>query len=302
LIAGETGTGKELFARAVHLMGANHSRPFIPFNCAAIGSELAESQLFGHRRGSFTGALADNQGVIRAAEGGTLFLDEIGEMTPDLQPKLLRFLQEGEIHPVGESRPITVKVRVVAATNRDLAAEVAAGRFRADLFYRLNIFNIHLPSLRSDRERIKPLIAYYFDCYRRQAGRQGLQMSDEAVEVLRHYDWPGNVRELCAELQRLVWGTSGENVVIPDHLSAQVRQGSGGRHGHSMSQIPDKVLPGKILIDEYQSYASANDQLAREMLTRALNRCGGNVSKAAEELGMDRTGLSKALKRLGIRQ
>ncbi|MGE0131022.1 MAG: sigma 54-interacting transcriptional regulator, partial [Blastocatellales bacterium] len=204
LITGETGTGKELFARAVHLMSARHHQPFIPFNCAAISRELAESHLFGHRRGSFTGALTDNQGVIRAAEGGTLFLDEIGEMSPELQPKLLRFLQEGEIHPVGEARPIKAKVRVVAATNRDLAAEVATGRFRADLFYRLDILNIHLPPLRSDRERIKPLIAYYFDLYLRQAGRHELQFSAGAVEALYRYDWPGNVRELSSEMQRLV--------------------------------------------------------------------------------------------------
>jgi transcriptional regulator with GAF, ATPase, and Fis domain len=163
LITGETGAGKELFARAIHFMSAQCRSPFIPLNCAVVSRDLAESHLFGHRRGSFTGALDSTQGVIRAAEGETLLLDEIGEMSPDLQPKLLRFLQESEIHPVGEARPIKVDVRVIAATNRDLAAEVSAGRFRADLFHRLDTFNIHLRPLREERGRIPPLITYHFD-------------------------------------------------------------------------------------------------------------------------------------------
>lgn len=296
LITGETGAGKEMFARAVHSMSARRRRPFVPFNCAAVNKELAESHLFGHRRGSFTGAHGDNRGVIRAVEDGTLFLDEIGEMTSDLQPKLLRFLQEGEIHPVGEARPIKVNVRVIAATNRDIAAEAGRGRFRADLFYRLNVFNLHLPPLREDRERIEPLIAYHFDHFRRKANRDDLRLSAEAAEALRRYDWPGNVRELCAEIQRMIVRAQLEKsaVITAKHLSPHIHDGRA-------PETSPPQLEDKILIDGNQSYAAAKDQLAREMFTRALNRCGGNVLKAAEELGMDRSGLDRAIKRIGIR-
>lgn len=292
LITGETGTGKELFARAVHLMSAGRPRPFIPFNCAAIGRELAESQLFGHRRGSFTGALNDNQGVIRAAEGGTLFLDEIGEMSLDLQPKLLRFLQEGEIHPVGEARPIKVKARVVAATNRDLAAEVTAGRFRADLFYRLNIFNIHLSPLRSDRERIKPLIAYCFDLYRRRAGRHELQLSVEAVEALYRYDWPGNVRELSNEIRRLVLYANDGEVIGEEHLSPAILDQS--------SQGEPSGAKLKVMIHEEATLDEAVAELERQLITQSLARHNGNLTHAARGLDLTIKGLKDKMRRLGI--
>jgi transcriptional regulator with GAF, ATPase, and Fis domain len=294
LITGETGTGKELFARAVHYGSPRSSEPFVPINCAAISKELAESQLFGYRRGSFTGALNDHRGVIRSAGRGTLFLDEIGDMGIDLQPKLLRFLQGGEVHPVGEARPVKVDVRVIAATNRNLAEDVRSGIFRADLFYRLNVVHLHLPPLRDHPDKIQPLIAYYFAAYRKMANKPDLQLCQETAELLCRYDWPGNVRELCAELQRLaLWAQAGQ-AITADSLSPQVRD-------YKMSKVSTPQLIGKILIDVNQSYAAAKDQLAREMITRALNRFDGNITRVAQELGMDRTGVSKAIKRLGIR-
>jgi len=292
LITGETGVGKELFARAVHLMSTRRRGPFIPFNCATIGKELAESHLFGHRRGSFTGALNDNQGVIRAARGGTLFLDEIGEMSPYLQPKLLRLLQEGEIHPVGETRPIKVDVRIVAATNRDLATEIKAGRFRADLFYRLYAIHISLPSLRSERERIKPLIAYYFDYYCRQVGRRELQLSAEAVELLFRYDWPGNVRELCNEIQRLVLYAADGEVIGTEHLSPEILdQSSSGKTSSAKLKV---TIHEEVTLDE------AVAELERQLITQTLAKHNGNLTRAARSLNLTNKGLRDKLRRLGI--
>jgi transcriptional regulator with GAF, ATPase, and Fis domain len=292
LITGETGTGKELFARAVYLMSARRHRPFVPFNCAAIGRELAESHLFGHRRGSFTGALADNQGVIRAAEGGTLFLDEIGEMSLELQPKLLRFLQEGEIHPVGEARPIKVKVRVVAATNRDLTAEVAAGRFRADLLYRLNAFSIRLKPLREEREQINPLIAYYFDRQSQRTGKRELRLSAVVVESLCRYDWPGNVRELCNEIRRLVSDAVDGEVIGADRLSPEILEPS------YLSKPPSAKL--EVAIHQDITHAEAVAELERQLIVQSLVKHNGNLTHAAYGLKLTNKGLRDKMRRLGI--
>lgn len=296
LITGETGTGKELFARAVHHLSPRRRQPFIPCNCAAINPALAESELFGHRRGSFTGAISDHPGVIGAADGGTLLLDEIGELSAELQAKLLRFLQEGEAQPVGATRPVKVNVRVIALTNRDLAAEVHAGRFRADLFYRLNVLRLHLPPLRAEQGRIEPLIAHYFDRYRQQVGKPALQLSQETVALLCRYEWPGNVRELCNELQRLVANAQAEAIITADHLSPHVREGKS-----SLGEPAPPQLPGQIVINAKQSYSAAHDELSRKMIIEALNDCAGNISQVAQRLDMDRSGLTKAIKRLRIR-
>lgn len=295
LITGETGTGKELIARAVHHLSARGHQELVPFNCAAIGSTLAESQLFGHRRGSFTGAQQDHPGVIRAAEGGTLLLDEIGELSHELQPKLLRFLQEGEAQPVGATRPVKVNVRVIAVTNRNLAAEVHAGRFRADLYYRLNVLSLRVPPLRAERGRIEPLITYHFDRYRQQASKPNLCLSQEAMELLCRYEWPGNVRELCNELQRLVADAPPAAIVTAAHLSPHVRAGKGSLGAPATAQPSSQIR-----IDTNQNYKAAQDELSRKLILGALNCCAGNVSQAAAQLGMDRMGLSKTIKRLSI--
>ena len=199
LITGETGVGKELFARALHLASPRKDRTFLPFNCTAVPKDMIDSQLFGHRRGAFTGAHEEGLGVIRAAAGGTLFLDEIGEMSAEAQPKLLRFLESGEIHPLGEPKPTTVDVRIVAATNANLDQLVSDGKFREDLFYRLNVLPIHIPPLRERREEVPALVEYFLERFGREMQKPMLRVADETLEYLLLYRWPGNVRQLANE-------------------------------------------------------------------------------------------------------
>lgn len=203
LITGETGTGKELIARAVHAVSPRHKEEFIPFNGGDVGTEMVASELFGYRRGAFTGADRDSKGVIREADRGTLLLDEIGELPLEAQPKLLRFLQEGEVRPLGEARPIKVDVRVVAATNRDLEVNVRTGRFRVDLYHRLNVLWVHIPPLRERREDIRPLAEYFLAQRQQEVDNQDLRLSNEAWELLLDYHWPGNVRQLKNVVRRL---------------------------------------------------------------------------------------------------
>ncbi|MGH9755834.1 MAG: sigma 54-interacting transcriptional regulator [Blastocatellia bacterium] len=204
LITGETGTGKELVARLVHGISPRHKQEFIPFNCGGLTPELIAGELFGYRRGAFTGADRDYKGVIRTANGGTLLMDEIGELPLEAQTGLLRFLEEGEVRLLGEARPIKVDVRVVASTNRDLESEVRAGRFRDDLFWRLNVFRVHIPPLRERREDIRPLIKHFLARRQLETGKEGLELSDQAWELMFDYQWPGNVRQLAAVAYRLV--------------------------------------------------------------------------------------------------
>ncbi len=203
LLEGESGTGKEVLARRIHAQSLRSGEPFIPVNCTAISESLFESQFYGHVRGSFTGATADTLGVVRAAEGGTLLLDEVGELPLRLQPKLLRLLQQREVCPVGASRPITVDIRFIASTNRDLARCVGEGSFRSDLYHRLNIVRIEIPPLRTRPEDIDPLVDYYLDAYARQYRMPCRDLSSYLRDCLRQYPWPGNVRELCAYIERL---------------------------------------------------------------------------------------------------
>ena len=196
LICGETGTGKELLARHLHATGPRANKPFVPVNCAALTATLAESQLFGHEKGSFTGALGASLGVFRSAEGGVVFLDEIGEMPLELQPKLLRVLQEGEVTPVGSSTPIKVNVQVIAATNRNLEVEVAEGRFREDLYYRLNMVELEVPALRKRMEDIPQFIEFFANRFAKRYNRPVWRPSDEQLQQFCEYSWPGNVRQL----------------------------------------------------------------------------------------------------------
>ena len=219
LITGESGTGKEILARAIHTYSARSQKPFIPFNCSAIPREMLESQLFGHRRGAFTGADRDNPGIIRSAREGTLFLDEIGDLGLDLQPKLLRFLESGEICPLGESTPFTVDVRVVAATNSNLEHGVKEGRFREDLFYRLNVIRLQIPPLRERRDEIPSLVNYFVLRAAEEFGKGQLRFAEETMEHLLLCPWPGNIRQLHNEIRRMAALAEPDAVLTPAALS-----------------------------------------------------------------------------------
>ncbi|HEX9136844.1 MAG TPA: sigma 54-interacting transcriptional regulator, partial [Nitrospirota bacterium] len=240
LITGESGTGKELVARHIHNQSARARAIFLPFNCTAAPKEIIDSQLFGHRRGAFTGATANYPGIIKAADGGTLFLDEIGDLSLEVQPKLMRFLQEGEIQPLGETKPIRVDVRILAATNTDLERAVEDGRFREDLFHRLNIIRIHVPPLRERREEIPVLAAHFLDHFSARSGKQPLTMIQEAIDALTEHDWPGNVRQLRNEIERVVaYALDGARISVED-LSPEVfhrkRQGGPDRSRWNMER------------------------------------------------------------------
>ena len=223
LITGESGTGKELAARAIHAHSSRRSKVFVPFNCTAVPKELSDAYLFGYKRGAFTGAVADSSGVIRAAAGGTLFLDEIGDLPLDIQPKLLRFLQEGEIQPLGEAHPVKVDVRVIAATNTDLEEMVTGGRFREDLYYRLNVIRLKVPPLRERRSEIPTIVNHYIKFYSEKFSRSDIQISPQTVDLLMVCDWPGNVRQLTNEIQRVVARAENGTLITPDHLSSELR-------------------------------------------------------------------------------
>jgi DNA-binding NtrC family response regulator len=291
LITGETGVGKELFARALHLASPRKDRTFLPFNCATVPKDMIDSQLFGHRRGAFTGAHEAGPGVIRAAAGGTLFLDEIGEMSMDAQPKLLRFLESGEIHPLGEPRPQQVDVRIVTATNKNLDQLVSEGRFREDLYYRLNVLPIHIPPLRDRREEIPALVEHFLECYGREMQKPLLRVADETLEYLLLYRWPGNVRQLANELRRIVALAEPGTVVMPAHLSKDIIA--------SRRTIP--VQPSEVVIGLDQPLQQATDDLERAAIERALTATKGNNDEAAKALGLSRKGLYLKRQRLGLK-
>lgn len=291
LITGESGVGKELVARAIHTTSARHLRPFIPFNCAAIAAELVESRLFGHLKGAFTGADKDAIGVIRAASGGTLFLDEIGELTLSVQPKLLRFLQEHEIHALGDNHPLRVDVRVLAATNRDLDKEAERGAFREDLYHRLNVIRIHVPPLRERAEDI-PLLAraVLTECAKKE--HKSIVFSEAALELLCLYSWPGNVRQLKNEIERVVVMAEPEAVVMPEDFSSEIRQRS-VPSGSTWPRVPPTI-------SKPQTLAEALEEVERRIITDALQRHNGNISRVARELDISRNGLALKCKRLNL--
>ena len=287
LITGESGTGKDLVARAIHGGSPRSGNMFLPYNCTTATRELADSQLFGHRRGSFTGALADQPGVLRTAVGGTLFLDEIGDLPLDVQPKLLRFLEQGEVLPVGETRPHQVDVRVVAATNADLEARVASGKFREDLFYRLSVIRIHVPPLRDRREEIPHLSTFFLREASERLGKPGVRLSPETLDIFDAFPWPGNVRQLRNEIQRAVALIGANGIVTPDRLSAPLAAAAAGGAVKARARRPVTL-------------ASAIERLERELIQAAMERSGGNISQTARELGLTRRGLYLKLERLDI--
>ncbi len=290
LITGESGTGKEILARAVHDYSERAAKPFVAFNCAAIPRDLLESQLFGHRRGAFTGADRDHTGVIRSARDGTLFLDEIGELSLDLQPKLLRFLESGEIAPLGE--PVTtVNVRLVAATNSSLEEAVRAGKFREDLFYRLNVVRLSLKPLRERRDEIAGLAQYFVSRAALEYDKGNMRISDETIERLLLYRWPGNVRQLQNEVRRMVALAEPDSTLEPDAIDEDILGALPLRstlNGSEMAiSLHDKLTPTLARIE-------------CEMIKAALSRHRGKVDVVAKALGISRKGLYLKRQRLGL--
>jgi transcriptional regulator with GAF, ATPase, and Fis domain/Tfp pilus assembly protein PilF len=294
LVTGESGTGKELVARAIHALSSRRSKVFVPFNCTAVPKELSEGYLFGYRRGAFTGAVTDSAGVIRTAAGGTLFLDEIGDLPLDLQPKLLRFLQEGEIQPLGEQRPLKVDVRIIAATNTDLEDMVAQGKFREDLYYRLNVIRLRVPPLRERRSEIPTIVNYYINHYSAKFGRRDIQITPPAVDLLMVSDWPGNVRQLCNEIQRVVARADDATIITPDHLSPELKR-TGTPATPSLPVSTLASMPAGSL--QNITLADALADVERRMIADALRKHNGNISRAARELGLTRRGLYLKLDR-----
>jgi DNA-binding NtrC family response regulator len=293
LITGETGTGKEMLARAIHRASDRAERPFLPFNCTAVPRDMIESQLFGFRKGAFTGADSAFPGVIRAAAGGTLFLDEIAEIGPELQPKLLRFLESHEIHPLGEPHPIKVDVRIIAATNAAIEQLVAEGRFRDDLFYRLNVVPLTLPPLRERREEIPPLVQHYLRRYGEELRKGRLTVTDETLEYLLLFAWPGNVRQLANEVRRMAALAEPDAAITAALLSPEILA---SRRTIPAAPEPDDTV--RLPLD--QPLPAAVDQLEQIMVRRALDQTGGRVDDAARLLGISRKGLFLKRRRWGL--
>ncbi|HEV3468014.1 MAG TPA: sigma-54 dependent transcriptional regulator [Pyrinomonadaceae bacterium] len=287
LITGESGTGKELVARAIHRRSARAARPFVAVNCGAIPSELIESELFGHVRGAFTGAERDRRGLLQEADGGTVFLDEITETTPAFQVKLLRALQEGEIRRVGSNQTVSVDVRVIAASNRDVEREMREGRFRQDLFYRLNAVTLHLPPLRERREDVMPLARHFAERAARQSPGRCANFASEAVRLLEAYDWPGNIRELENAVVRAA--ALCDQAIRPEDLPERVRD---YRAPAGAAPAPPPADGGGAA-EEILTLA----ELEARHVARALAHTGGNKQAAARLLGIDRTTLQRMLKR-----
>jgi transcriptional regulator with PAS, ATPase and Fis domain len=298
LITGESGTGKELIARALHAGSSRQKKVFVPFNCSAAPHDMVESQLFGFKKGAFTGAFANSEGIIRGAEHGTLFLDEIGDLPLTLQPKLLRFLQEGEIHPIGESQPQRVDVRVIAATNAELERAVAEGRFREDLFHRINVIRIQVPPLRQRREEIPALINHYLNQYQQESAKTDIRLSEETVDLMVVYDWPGNVRQLCNEMRRIVTYSESGTIVTPEGLSSEIVKAR--REIDSAPAMPRKQASRVEVSDASTTLGEAVEELERRMIREALRRSSGNIARAAKDLGLSRKGLYLKMDRLNF--
>ncbi|MFN8061020.1 MAG: sigma 54-interacting transcriptional regulator [Vicinamibacterales bacterium] len=295
LITGETGTGKEVLAKEVHRASPRATKAFVPFNCTAVAKDMLDSQLFGYRRGAFTGANEEFDGVIRGAAGATLFLDEIGELGPDVQPKLLRFLESREVHPLGEAQPQVVNVRVIAATNANLEDMVASGRFREDLFYRLNIFRLHVPPLRQRREEIPALVEHFLEKFARELGARPLRLGDEALEYLLLYKWPGNVRQLANEMRRLVATLAPGSTIDADVLAADIRAGR-----RTVDASMRTVGRNECVIRLDQPLDDAVSELEKLMITSVLSAHNGHLEQAAQRLGISRKGLFLKRRRLQL--
>jgi two-component system, NtrC family, nitrogen regulation response regulator NtrX len=286
LIMGENGTGKELVARSIHALSRRRGGPFVEVNCAAIPEELIESELFGHVKGAFTGAVGDRRGRFELADGGTIFLDEVADMSLKTQAKVLRVLQEQVVDPVGGQDSIKVGVRVLAATNKDLTAEIRAGRFREDLYFRLSVIPIFVPPLRDRGDDIPRLVAHFMQELSREHGRRPRVMSAEAMEHLQRYPWPGNVRELRNVLERLLIMVPGE-VVESRHLSFL--------QGHPSVDLPVEVPSGPTM-----PLLEARERFERDYILRTLAAQQGNISRTAEVLGVERSNLYRKMRAFGI--
>ncbi len=288
LITGESGTGKESLVAAIHDASRRAEMPFVTVNCGALPEALMESELFGHARGAFTGAHVTRQGRVAQAEGGTLFLDEIGELPLSLQAKLLRLLQQREYTPVGDNRTIKCDIRIIAATNRNLAEDVAQGSFREDLFYRLNVIEMHLPALRERPDDIEVLVAHFYKLAMDMAGRDDLQgFDDEALAAMTAHDWPGNIRELENTIQRAVLLAPGPTIGASDLPMASARAASRTAASASFGALPDEGINLRDVIEEYES----------SLVRQALERTKWNKNQAAKLLGMNRTTLVEMVKR-----
>jgi nitrogen regulation protein NR(I) len=287
LVRGESGTGKELVAFEIHRGSPRAAKPFVKINCAAIPATLIESELFGYEKGAFTGAVSSKPGRFELANEGTLFLDEVAEMPLEMQVKLLRVLQEQEFVRVGGVNTIKVDVRIVTATNRDLDAEVKAGRFREDLFYRLNVVPIHLPALRERKEDIDLLVKYFLQQFNRKLGKNVTSVSPEALSALRDYPWPGNIRQLENALERTLLMSESATIDIMD-LPEEIAGTSTGEseEGQNLKEIVKR----------------RTRRLERDLIEKALEETGGNVTRAAEKLGLSRKGLQLKIKELGIKR
>jgi two-component system nitrogen regulation response regulator GlnG len=301
LIEGETGTGKELVARALYQHSRRADRPFLALNCAAIPEQLLESELFGHEKGAFTGADRRRIGKFEQCNGGTVFLDEVGDMAPLTQAKMLRLLQEQQFERLGGNETVTTDVRVLAATNQDLEALVAQGKFRQDLYYRLSVFTIRLPPLRERGEDLALLVQHYLRRFDRELGKEVQRVAPEALEVLRQYPWPGNVRELQGVLKQALLHATG-SVLIPDFLPASLTR----RGNHAAPAAADDQASLPQFIDAQLAggaedlYAQTLQRVERLLLTRVLQHTGGNQLQAAKVLGITRGSLRNKLRELGL--
>ncbi len=306
LVTGESGTGKELVSRAIHTLSNRKDKIFVPFNCTAVPKELAEGHLFGYKKGAFTGAVADSPGTIRTADGGTLFLDEVGDLPLDVQPKLLRFLQEGEIQPLGEKKPLKVDVRIIAATNMPLEDKVADGTFREDLYYRLNVIRLRVPPLRERRSEIPPIVQYYVNHYSERFTKHNITFTPQTVDMLMVCNWEGNVRQLCNEIQRVVARAVDNEVITPEHLSPELKRSA---KPLTAFDADSNVKPIATYDGTFSPFSnipsggtleSAVSELEMQLIKAALVRHNWNISRVAVELGLTRRGLYLKLSRYGI--
>jgi DNA-binding NtrC family response regulator len=306
LLSGETGTGKELIAHAIHQLSQRRNRPFVRVNCGALSESLLESELFGHVRGAFTGAIENRTGRFEAAHTGTIFLDEINSTTPHLQVKLLRALQEREFERVGDTQTIRVDTRVIAASNRDLLTEANEGRFREDLYYRLNVVTIQLPPLRERREDIPELVAHFLDVYNEQNDRYVAHIEPRALAALQEYDWPGNVRELQNYVERSVVMASGDELtysILPEVVTSGRQPRTLGLRRLDFESMAEELvhlgLSGADK-DACDMHSRVVDRVEREVIAQVLVECDGIQIKAAARLGINRNTLHKKLKQYGL--
>ena len=297
LISGESGTGKEVLARLIHRHSKRSRRDFVPFNCTGAPRDMIDSQLFGHRRGSFTGAYESVPGLVRAADGGTLLLDEVSELDLQTQPKLLRLLENYEVQPLGAARPVTVDVRVIAATNADLSERVRDGRFREDLFFRLNAVPLVVPPLRERRDDIPPLVHYFLRRHGADHGRPHLKLADRTLQCLLRCEWPGNVRQLSNEIRRAAALADDGTTITPEHLSAEVHRPA---TEPAASPLPTAAPAVQVTLDPDQTLAAATATVERALIRRALGITGGRIDDAARLLGLSRKGFFLKRRRLGI--